>query len=172
MANTVKLVNQRPSILDLSSVSDVHGAKVVLKPKGQPGASREVPAEAEQHPDVQAFINIKWVAVERLGVAQPAATKLPAMSVPRKTVNLPTPPAVEDSPAPALPDLPEASASVEETAPPEVATNADAPPDTAIDSPESPATPEAAEVQLEAEDAAPEDAAQEEGGRKRKRKNR
>ncbi len=81
MEDTVFLVNQRASILDLSAVTDVSGRSVVLQPKGSPGARRECFADAADHPHVQTMLDVRWVRVERRQAQEPAAIA-PATAAP------------------------------------------------------------------------------------------
>jgi hypothetical protein len=80
MEDTVFLVNQRASILDLSAVTDVTGRRVVLQPAGSAGARRECFADAEGHPHVQTMLGARWLRLERYQV-QEAAAIAPATAV-------------------------------------------------------------------------------------------
>ena len=73
MEDTVFLVNQRASILDLSAVTDVTGRRVVLEPAGSLGARRECFAATEGHPHVQTMLGARWLRVERHARAAPTA---------------------------------------------------------------------------------------------------
>jgi len=73
MEDTVFLVNERPSILDLSAVTDVNGRRVVLEPRGSARARRECFADAVRHPHVQTLLDARWVRIERRQAQEPAA---------------------------------------------------------------------------------------------------
>ena len=73
MEDTVFLVNERPSILDLSAVMDVNGRRVVLEPRGTARARRECFADAVRHPHVKTMLDARWVRVERRQAEEPAA---------------------------------------------------------------------------------------------------
>jgi hypothetical protein len=88
MEDTVFLVNERPSILDLSAVTDVNGRRVVLEPRGSARARRECFADAMRHPHVQTMLDARWVSVERRQAREAAAiapattTAVPAEPLP------------------------------------------------------------------------------------------
>lgn len=174
MNDSIKLINQRASILDLSSVTDIHGAKVVLQPKDQPRSSRECPAEAEHHPDVEAFVAIDWVRVERPH-ARPVQ-KLAVSPVPKKA----EPPAPPAPPAPVVEDVPPAAEPTPDVPPSapvalEEFEEPAAQDDMTAFAGAEPATLESVEAALEEKDAAPDDAGPADTDAtsgKRRRKNR
>jgi hypothetical protein len=81
MEDTVFLVNERPSILDLSAVTDVNGRRVVLEPRGSARARRECFADAVRHPHVQTMLDARWVRVERRQAQEPIAIARAAATV-------------------------------------------------------------------------------------------
>lgn len=84
MADTVMLVNEKASILDLSALADVHGKKVVLQPKGRPGSSRECHVDVLENDYVKRFMAQRppWLSTAQPGAAVPT----PAPPPPSKAV--------------------------------------------------------------------------------------
>jgi len=93
MSQTIHLVNEYQGVLDLSAVNDVEGKRVVLQPKGHPGAERECFAEVEEHPHVITMLNAARMTIRR--GASMSAVEAPAPAA------APPPPAPEPEPVPA-----------------------------------------------------------------------
>ncbi len=197
MSEPIKLVNLRASILDLSAVTDLHGSKVVLQPKGMPGDTRECAPEVRDHHDVQLFLEHKWVAIQEGPAPQKlVSTPLPKRAAPPEpeiirltgTARTSSAAKLAAAPAPAPePALvaapvfdvevlhqiqePTSEASDVDTTPSEETTDEPQPEMTPFAGAE-PATIESVEAALEEKDAPPEDAAPTSEGGKRKKKNR
>ena len=86
------IVNEMPSVLDLSVIKDVNGNAVTLRPRGTPGASREVVLEATRHEVVQRVIDLKWVSIRAVSAPAAAEPEPP----PPVFVDLDDPPAVTE----------------------------------------------------------------------------
>lgn len=101
MAN-IKLINEKNSKLDLSSVKDANGEMLILQPKGTKDSQRECHEEVLEHPHVVSFIQAKWLRYEEVSL-KPIETKTPAVTpaVPPAPVEPPAPPVVDPAPAPA-----------------------------------------------------------------------
>lgn len=118
--STILLVNRRATLLDLTGVQDVTGKRVLLAPQGKPGDTAECDAEAEQHPNVQAMKNAKWLEVRAADLKPAAKAKPEEPKVEEsKPVEPPAPPA-EDAP-PTPPVLAEAQAAVDAAPPADTA---------------------------------------------------
>jgi len=102
MEDTVFLVNERPSILDLSAVTDVNGRRVVLEPRGSARARRECFADAVRHPHVQTLLDARWVRLERRQAQGPAAIA-PATAAVAPAEPLPHPGESGSTPTTAVP---------------------------------------------------------------------
>ncbi len=59
---SVYLVNERDTVLDMSGVLDVNGARFSLQPKGRPGASRECSDAVLLNPTVKRLLQNKWIS--------------------------------------------------------------------------------------------------------------
>lgn len=103
MSQIIFLVNEYPGILDLSSVSDVEGKRVVLQPKGMAGSERECFAEIEAHPHVVTFKTAGRLSIRRSDAAlsAPAAPAPAAEPAPVVDTSVGAVPVAEAAPEPA-----------------------------------------------------------------------
>lgn len=111
MANKL-IVNQMPSVLDLSVIKDVNGNPITLRPKDQAGSKREVTSDAVMHEVVQRVLAQQWVRIEpvtkEIDVLEAPLVPAPKRGdAPRAAANeTPPAPVVETPPAPPAEEQP------------------------------------------------------------------
>jgi hypothetical protein len=85
MTNLI-ITNKQASILDLSPLCDVFNNTLVLRPKGSPGAAREVLEETADDAIVHRAYKAGWIDVKS---AAPAAAAAPAIVAPVAVAEVP-----------------------------------------------------------------------------------
>lgn len=108
MGQIIFLVNEYPGILDLSSINDVEGKRVVLQPKGMPGSERECFAEIESHPHITTFKQAGRLSIRRSTTpkADPAPARVAAKDPATGKTDIAAAAAPEPAPLPPPPAPP------------------------------------------------------------------
>lgn len=122
-----KIENLTSSVLDLSSIRDVHKNPVTLRPKGGPGASREIAASDTTHEAVESVVRAKWASLTKIERVAVPVTPPPEMKRTKDVLPLAPeqPPVVEVDAPEETPTVTE-DVSVVEVAP-EIDAHAEAP---------------------------------------------
>lgn len=110
MANKL-IVNQMPSVLDLSVIKDVNGNPITLRPRDQHGSKREVTADVVMHEVVQRVLEQRWIRLEPVAkevdvLEAPLVSEPKRNTAPRAAEPPPSLPPADEPPAPSAEEPP------------------------------------------------------------------
>lgn len=101
---TKLISNTQPSVLNMSPLVDVHGAALILQPKGTQGDTKEITDEDAEGEIVGRVKAVRWVTLKDTHNVEPTPAPLPPAPAPEPVAveppPAPEPVAVEPEPAP------------------------------------------------------------------------